>query len=169
MGSWTPVGWVLCDHSEPVCSFLLLNFSAGTCWTPGKSPMSKSSPHSSDLTCQTGRSPSRSAITASTTPSSAPRWVFHNYDRVLRCHFPFNSIMQLTYFQSLFSGGVTIFRFIPIVSCHKCVLCVSPVLFLVFHLNTGSDSRQHSQMSLWILKATCLQTNTQKTQIIQGW
>lgn len=93
---------------------------------------------------------------------------FPQFDRALRCHFPFNSIMQLTYFQSLFSGGVTIFRFIPIVSCHKCVLCVSPVLFLVFHLNTGSDSRQHSQMSVWILKATCLQTNTQKTQIIQG-
>lgn len=55
------------------------HFSAGTRWTPGKNPMLKFSPHSSDLTSQTGRSPSRSATTASTAPSSAPRWVVCNH------------------------------------------------------------------------------------------
>lgn len=91
------------------------HFPADTYWTPGKSPMSKSSPHSSDPTCQTDRSPSRSATMASTAPSSGPRWVVHSYYRAFPCY----SIIQLTYIYYIFC-------FIPIVSYHKCVTWCIP-------------------------------------------
>lgn len=53
---------------------LVSSFPSGTYWTPRKSPVLKSSPPLSGLTCRTDRSPSKSATTASTAPSSGPRW-----------------------------------------------------------------------------------------------